>query len=89
MTDDDGCRLDYARSARLSDAGAHGYIAAEILSADGSRHLVLAQLDRIGDERALYDPQCPNAVHEQLGELPLEFMRRIAISSRLHRKPPR
>jgi hypothetical protein len=77
--------VDQARSADLSDVGLAGYLLATIVAEDGSEHAILAEHQSIGDETVLYDPQCAEATHEQRGALPVEFVRRIAISRRTQR----
>jgi hypothetical protein len=77
--------IDDARTICLCDVGQPGYIAATAITAEGREHLVLAELDAIGDEHVLYDPTCTDVTHEQLGALPLEFVRRITVSQRVHR----
>ena len=86
--DDDLDLIDPARSARLYDVGLPGYIAATAIGADGETHLVLAHGDALGDTGVRYDPDCADAPHEQCGQLPLEFVRRLTIASRTHRPPP-
>lgn len=85
MTDYHGDIVDRARSACLCDVDGPGLMAATAVGADGSTHLIVVQLDRLGDDTALYDPACVSAEHEQLGELPLEFVKRITISERTRR----
>lgn len=77
--------VDVARSACLCDVGAPEHVAATVVSADGSTHLIFAKREGLGDESMLYQPDCPHVVHEQLGELPLEFVRRLTISQRTPR----
>jgi hypothetical protein len=77
--------IDDARTTCLCDVGRPGYIAATAITAEGREHLVLAELNAIGDEHVLYDPTCTDIAHEQLGPLPLEFVRRLTISRRTHR----
>lgn len=81
--------IDSARSADLRDVGGAGYIAATAVSPDGTTHLVLSRLDLLSDDSASYEPDCPDVAHEQPGPLPLDFVRRVAISQRAHRRPPR
>jgi hypothetical protein len=74
--------LDDDHSSCLCDVGGDGYAAATAVAADGSTHLLLAQVDAIGDDRVTYDPTCQGAAHEQTGPLPLEFVRRLTIARR-------
>jgi hypothetical protein len=85
MTDDD--LIDGRRSCFLADVGGAGYVAAVTVSAAGSEYLVVAHIDSLRDDTAGYDAACSDVVHEQLGALPLEYVRRIAIASRLRRPP--
>jgi hypothetical protein len=77
--------IDERASACLCDVGLPGYVAAVLVAADGRQDLVLVDEELIGDERHAYNRTTPEAVHEQLGELPLAIVRRITISSRVHR----
>ena len=77
--------IDNCRTVCLCVAGCEDYVAATAIAADGSEHLVLAQLDAIGNPDVGYDPNCSAIAHEQLGALPLEYVRRITISQRTHR----
>ena len=88
MTADDFDIPDVARSARLSDVGLAGYVATVAVSADGTEHLVLAHGAALGDPRVRYDPDTLDALHEQCGPLPLEYVRRVTITSRTHRRHP-
>lgn len=81
-TDDDMELLDFAGSACLCDIGGGEYIAAVAVGADGEQRLVLAERGSVGDEAVRYDPTCSEATHEQLGPLPLEYVRRLTISRR-------
>ena len=79
--------IDGRRTVRLADVGCADYVAAAAIKPDGSEHLVLARLDQLGDDTASgYDADCPQATHEQLGPLPLEFVRRLTISRRRSRR---
>ena len=86
MNGDDWELIDGSRTVDLSDVGAPDYRAATVISADGSTHLVLASRDGIGDETATYAASCPQVAHEQVGLLPIEFVKRITITRRKHRK---
>jgi hypothetical protein len=85
MTADKANLLDDLRTACLCDARAPGLLAATAIAADGSEHYLLALRVAIGDESARYDPTTPQAPHEQLGELPSEFVRRLTVAARTHR----
>jgi hypothetical protein len=80
-----GSIVDDSRTRCLCDVGRDDYIAATAVAADGSEHLVLASCDALGDDNVTYDPMCTDVAHEQLGELPLEYARRITVSRRTHR----
>lgn len=82
--------IDSARSGNLDDAGLPGYRAAMVVSPDGTEYMLLARRDQVGDENARYDAACRAVEHEQLGPLPIEHCRRIAISRRRQRseEPP-
>ena len=73
-----------ARTICLCDVGRPDCLAATAIAADGTEHLVLARVDAIGSHVG-YDPTCSAVDHEQLGALPLEYVRRITVSSRTHR----
>ncbi|UXA14079.1 hypothetical protein KXD97_10025 [Mycobacterium sp. SMC-8] len=77
--------IDAARSVCLRDGGAPEYLAVTAVANDGSEHLVLAQRDSINDDTAVYDATCCDVAHEQLGPLPIEYVRRFTISRRAHR----
>jgi hypothetical protein len=76
--------IDPDRTTCLCDAGNPDYLAATAVAADGSEHLLLAECDGIGDENVCYDPGCTDVDHEQLGALPIEYVRRLTISRRTH-----
>jgi hypothetical protein len=82
MTASDDELLDENRTVRLHDVGQPDYVAAIAVSADGAEHAVLAHIGSLGDEHVRYDDTCPDATHEQLGQLPLEYVRRLTISRR-------
>jgi hypothetical protein len=67
------------------DTALPGYAAVEAVDTCGATHYLLALVDAIGDEHIRYDPTCSDVIHDQLGPLPLEFVRRITISQRTHR----
>lgn len=77
--------IDNVRSACLCDAGGTEYVAAVAVAADGAEHLVLAQHSAIGDQSVRYDSACRDVAHEQLGPLPIEYVRRLTVSRRTHR----
>ncbi|CAM3074281.1 hypothetical protein BST27_30825 [Mycobacterium intermedium] len=85
MTDNAGHLLDYDRSVCLCDVGQADYFAATAVTAGGDEHLVLARRAAIGDPTACYDSSCRDVAHEQLGALPLEYVRHITVSRRTHR----
>jgi hypothetical protein len=80
--DSDWELIDGDRTVGLSDVGAPGYFAATVITGTGETHYVLAQYERLGDDTARYEFNCPAASHEQLGPLPLEYVRRLTISRR-------
>lgn len=85
MTDDEWGLVDPARSAFLWDVGAPDFIAATIVSADGNAHLIVGPLEGLGDNNVRYQPSCPDVTHEQVGKLPIDIVKRIAIAQRMHR----
>lgn len=70
----------------LEDVGAPGYGAATAIDHNGDTHLLIVHLDALGDWQARYDPDCTDAIHEQLGPLPIEYIRRLTIALRAHRR---
>lgn len=85
MTDDDACLIDPGRTAFLCDVGGRGFLAATAVRPDGTSHLVVACLDVLGDADTKYDSACAHVEHEQVGPLPLEYVRRLTISRRRQR----
>jgi hypothetical protein len=83
--DPNGHLLGYDRSACLCDVGQADYLAATAITADGDEHLVLAKHSAIGDPTVRYDSSCRDVAHEQLGALPIEYVRRLTIIRRTHR----
>lgn len=79
---DNGSIIDPDRWCCLCDVGNPDYAAAVAIAADGTQHFVLAHRDSIGDPDVVYASSCPAAPHEQRGDLPLEYVRRITIASR-------
>lgn len=71
--------IDPDRSAYLCSEGGHGYMAVTAMAGDGSEHLVLAEIDGIGDLTARYDPACTGVTHEQSGPLPTTWLHRVAL----------
>lgn len=82
---DNASLIDNHRTACLCDVGQDDYVAATAIAADGTEHLVLAARAAIGDLDVVYDPTCSVVAHEQLGPLPLDVVKRIAVASRTHR----
>ncbi|OBF38150.1 hypothetical protein A5724_10500 [Mycobacterium sp. ACS1612] len=74
--------VDHGRSRSLCDGGSPDYTAVTAVAADGSTHLLLALNAAVGDGAVYYDAACVDVVHEQVGDLPLEFVRRITVSRR-------
>jgi hypothetical protein len=62
-----------------------GYAAVEAVDTRGGTHYLLAECAAIGDERVTYDPTCSDVAHEQMGPLPIEYVRRLTIATRTHR----
>jgi hypothetical protein len=74
--------VDNDRSACLCGQGGGEYVACVLVAADGSHDLVLVDWELIGDGQHTYNRTTPEAIHEQAGPLPLDIVRRLAISSR-------
>jgi hypothetical protein len=72
--------IDDSRTRCLCDVGRDDYIAATAIAADGTEHLVLAELDSLGDETVRYDPGCGDVAHEQLGALPPRWAARTTLA---------
>ncbi|MDT5369269.1 MAG: hypothetical protein QOC62_3700 [Mycobacterium sp.] len=85
MSDDNQLMIDDDRTACLCDVGAADYLAAVVVDSDGTPHMVLAECASIGHPDVRCDTTCGSAVHEQLGPLPIEYVRRITISRRTQR----
>jgi hypothetical protein len=85
MTNDNTNFIDNDRTRCLCDVGQTDYLAATAVAADGSTHLLLAQVDAIGDGNVRYDPTCRDIPHEQLGTLPPEFVRSVRRTHRCGR----
>jgi hypothetical protein len=78
-----GGYIDGNRSVPLEDVGGGQYLAATLIGGDFT-FLALVDTEHI-DEGAPLDRHCYGAQHEQLGKLPIEFVKRIAIAQRVHR----
>ncbi len=77
--------VDDVRSRCLCDVGGASLLAATAIDGDGREYLVVAEVDQLGDPVAVVDVACPDAPHEQLGPLPLEYVRRFTVAQRTHR----
>ena len=85
MSSRDGRNLvDDSRTARLCDVGQPEYIAATVVTGDGTNHLVLARSDALGDPNVPYHPDCLDAPHEQLGPLPARYTQHLVATRRIH-----
>jgi hypothetical protein len=90
MTDDhddyeDWVLVDSLRSAPLHDVGMPGYRAATGLDSDGDEYLSLVEIARLGRDGARFDIACADVAHEQVGPLPLEYVRRVTVAARVNR----
>jgi hypothetical protein len=74
--------IDHARSACLCDVGLPDVTASVCVTEDGHVDLVLINTRLLGDERFAYNPTTPEAPHDQLGQLPIAFVKRITVSRR-------
>lgn len=83
MTEHPGALIDYERTACLCSAGRPDYLAAVCVTASGNEVLWLVSVNELDAEH----PRRGNGdqPHEQLGPLPIEFVRRFTISRRTHR----
>jgi hypothetical protein len=72
--------VDLARTTCLCDVGAPGLWAAVAVAPDGTDHLLVADLDSLGDERVRYDAACAAIAHDQLGPLPATWRARVELS---------
>lgn len=84
MTADDergGGHIDGARSASLHDVGGTNLLAATVVGANYTC-LAIVDAEHLGDGTPMADPHCRSVEHEQLGPLPIEYVRRIAIARR-------
>jgi hypothetical protein len=77
---EDGARIDGARSCSLHDVGGTNLLAATLVGWDFTA-LAIVDTDRLSDGAPL-DPQCRSVEHEQLGQLPIAFVKRITVSRR-------
>jgi hypothetical protein len=77
--------VDSRRSACLCDVGAPGLTAAACVDPDGQVDYALIRESLMGDPRYPFLPWTPDAPHEQLGALPIEFVRRITAAAHNHR----
>jgi hypothetical protein len=77
--------IDFERATHLCDAGNDDYWLAVTIGSDGAANLVLAEHKSIGNVNVTYDPTCRDVEHEQLGALPIEFVKRLTIAARTHR----
>ena len=82
MTDDPHLIVDWHQAACLCDAGQPDYLGAVVVDAAGAQHLALVETEAIGDESVGLDARCRGVAHEQLGPLPLEYTRRLAVACR-------
>jgi hypothetical protein len=80
MDDESDHLVDPRRSTSLCDVGQPDYLAAVIVTSEGTEHLLLAERKAIGDETVCFAATCPDIHHEQLGKLPAEYARRITVS---------
>jgi hypothetical protein len=85
MTEDRSYFVVPDRCASLGEAGRQDYYVASALDHDGNEHLVLVESRSVGDPAVRYDATCLDVDHEQVGPLPLEFVRRLAVAARVHR----
>ena len=77
--------IDYDRSTCLCDVGLPGWAAVIAITDDGDEHFVVLS-ERPEADRVGYNPDTPQAPHEQPGPLPLDVVRRITAARR--RGPP-
>ncbi|MFP1155541.1 hypothetical protein ACK280_26235 [Mycobacterium sherrisii] len=76
--------IDAARTCSLHDVGGTNLLAATLIDSGGNVILAILAADRLDGVTAL-DMRRRNAEHEQLGRLPLDVVRKIAIAARKHR----
>jgi hypothetical protein len=83
--DDDFCAFHggdvaaiyWSRSQTLCDVGGDGYLAAAVIGPDGVEYPLVVDFALIGDPDVTFNPNCPDAPHEQVGPLPAPWRRRI------------
>jgi len=80
----DGAFIDGNRTCSLHSQGGHDLLAATVIGADAT-YLAIVDADRLGDGTPLRDPHCRAVAHEQLGPLPADTARRIALAQRAYR----
>jgi hypothetical protein len=75
--------IDDERTACLCDVGQPDYWAAVCVTASGEDVLWLVSVEELNAEH----PRCGSGeqLHDQLGPLPLEYVRRLTITRRTHR----
>jgi hypothetical protein len=76
-----GAWIDYERTCCLCDTG-HTYAAAVVVTEDGTEDFLL--IEHAAVNKRGYNRDCLDAPHEQVGPLPIEFVRRITISRCRH-----
>jgi hypothetical protein len=73
--------IDRHRSADLDDVGGRGLTVAVAVDSDGAEHLGVVERRTFGDRTTGFSlGSTPE--HEQLGALPLEIAKRVAIAQR-------
>lgn len=77
--------IDWNRYADLTAWCQRACFAAVLIAADGHEDFVIIDELLLDKGNHTYRPDTPDAPHEQLGPLPLEYIRRITISQRMHR----
>lgn len=83
--DDDAHRVDHSRTTCLCDVGLPGYWAVTAVDCRGDEHFALAECVSLGRGGARYDAACSDVAHEQVGPLPLEYVRRVTVAARVNR----
>jgi hypothetical protein len=69
--------IDDARTVCLCGDGLPGYVAAVLVARDGREDLVLVRTELLGDGVSTYRHDARGALHEQTGELPSVYRRRV------------
>jgi hypothetical protein len=78
--------IDWHRYADLTVWGSQrACFAAVVIDADGREDFVIVDELLLEEGNHTYHPDAPDAPHERLGPLPIEYVRRITISRRTHR----